>query len=283
MRILLLFHRHDPPHRITRYYATALARHWENDGHEVIHQFGPTRDTVADVCFVHVNLSVVPGEYLDFARRHPIAVNGSVADIRKSTISNHVVDPGDAFAGPVIVKSNLNFAGRPEQDLRPRRLPLRLSKRWRRLQTRLATASLPQAQSDYHVYTRVSDVPAACFSDKRLVVEKFLPERDGEYYAMHSYYFLGDSTTCNRFWGVNPIVTADNAIDSEREEPPAAIVELRRQLGFDYGKFDFVMHNGAPVLIDANKTIGFSPSDDPEKLHRQGVMARGLYSLIDAG
>ena len=37
---------------------------------------------------------------------------------------------------------------------------------------------------------------------------------------------------------------------------PDELRALRRQLGFDYGKFDFVMHEGRAVLLDANKTPG---------------------------
>ena len=34
------------------------------------------------------------------------------------------------------------------------------------------------------------------------------------------------------------------------------MVKLREQMGFDYGKFDYVIHEGKPILLDANKTVG---------------------------
>ena len=68
----------------------------------------------ADLVLLHVNLSVVPDEYLELASRYPIVVNGKAKDIRKSTYSTLRVTRDDPYAGPVIVKSNLNYAGVPE-------------------------------------------------------------------------------------------------------------------------------------------------------------------------
>jgi hypothetical protein len=39
-------------------------------------------------------------------------------------------------------------------------------------------------------------------------------------------------------------------------DPDPAIVSIREELGADFGKFDYVMHDGRAVLIDANKTPG---------------------------
>ena len=61
------------------------------------------------------------------------------------------------------------------------------------------------------------------------------------------------------------IVKGEGIIRSEVVPVPPQLRQLRDRMGFDYGKFDFVMHNGAPVLLDANKT----PS---------GVSARGTIS-----
>jgi len=45
-------------------------------------------------------------------------------------------------------------------------------------------------------------------------------------------------------------------------------LDERRKLGFDYGKFDFVVHEGRAVLLDANKTPG---------------RARNLSKIVAAG
>ena len=48
----------------------------------------------------------------------------------------------------------------------------------------------------------------------------------------------------------------------------------------DYGKLDFVLHEGKPVLIDVNKTIGLSGGYRSENELRAGrrFLADGLYS-----
>jgi hypothetical protein len=49
----------------------------------------------------------------------------------------------------------------------------------------------------------------------------------------------------------------------------------REALGFDYGKFDYVEHDGEPILLDANKTPTFR--GDPE-----AQRVRWLSSGIEA-
>lgn len=49
---------------------------------------------------------------------------------------------------------------------------------------------------------------------------------------------------------------------------PKSCVFCANRLGFDYGKFDFVMHEGRAVLLDANKTPG---------------RARNLSKIVAAG
>ena len=51
---------------------------------------------------------------------------------------------------------------------------------------------------------------------------------------------------------------------------------------FDFGKFDYVVHEGNAVLLDANKTIGCFPgkatsSVAASRRHR----AAGIYSYFD--
>jgi hypothetical protein len=116
-RIAILFHKGDRHYDLSRYMVHYLARRWRADGHEVINLFGVSRFEPADLILVHVNLSVVPGEYIEFASRYPIALNSGVRDIRKSTISRNLVRPGEGWDGPVIVKSDLNYAGLPERVL----------------------------------------------------------------------------------------------------------------------------------------------------------------------
>ena len=44
----------------------------------------------------------------------------------------------------------------------------------------------------YPIFPSLHDVPRGVFKNKRLVVEKFLPERDGSAYCLRYCYFFGD-------------------------------------------------------------------------------------------
>ena len=114
-RIAILFHENARGRDPRDYAIHSLASFWEEDGHRVTLLYGVKKFVSADVVIVHVDLSVVPQEYLDFAARYPAALNGRVGDVRKSSFSANLVDAANPYAGPVIVKSNLNYAGIPER------------------------------------------------------------------------------------------------------------------------------------------------------------------------
>ena len=243
-----------------------FAEFWGEDGHEVIFIFGTAQFIPADLIIVHVDLTVVPQEYLDFASRYPIVLNGQVKDIRKSTYSQLLVRPGDGYSGKVIVKSNFNFAGAPERALGVR------------LDPRGVSSSYFWSPEDYQVYETVNAVPVPLLDDPNVVVEKFQPEfQDGLYY-MRAMLFLGDHVTCTRFASREPIVNGSTQISSERVEPHPEMIQLARAMKFDYGKFDYVLHEGKPILLDANKTTGgVTASDDPKKIAGRRYRAEGLY------
>lgn len=277
MRIALLFHEKDRDKRLERYYITHLSRHWMDDGHDVVFVFGPAAYVPADVAVVHVNLSIVPEPYLELARRYRVAVNGRVADIRKSTISANLVGRDDGYDGPVIVKSNFNYAGQPERDFAGGLARTGIGRRLARLRARVTGRFEPGAQSEYRVYESPTQVPAAHRRDRRLVVERFRPERDGRFYVVHTLHFLGDRLSGARLWSCNPIVTQQNLVGAEREDPHPEVVRWRDEMGFDYGKFDYVVHGDEVTLLDANKTTGAEDTTDPAKLERRRFMAQGLY------
>ena len=57
---------------------------------------------------------------------------------------------------------------------------------------------------------------------------------------------------------------------------PVEIAEERRRLGFDYGKFDFVVHGGRPILLDANRTPGGSATLTEEYAQGAAELAKGI-------
>lgn len=258
-RIAVLFHEGDRHLSTQRYIVHHMADFWREDGHEVEFLFGTRRFAAADLVLVHVNLSVVPQQYLEFASRYPRALNVRIRDIRKTSISSNLVRPGDDWSGPVIVKSDLNYAGLPEQTLmrswleRRSRKVHRLVLALRRLR---GMAGPFEGAGDYETYGSLRDVPAARASDPNLVIEKFRPEHvDGLYYT-RIYQFLGDRSTCSRMGSRQPIVKASESVSVEAVEPHPDVVRWREELGMDYGKLDYVMDGDSAVLLDANKTIG---------------------------
>src|SRR5438132_12313065 len=89
--IAILFHENNRKRDLYSYAVTFLAEFWRQDGHRVHPLFGIRKFVPADLLLIHVDLSVVPDAYLEFASRSPIALNNGPKDIRKSPIStNHV-------------------------------------------------------------------------------------------------------------------------------------------------------------------------------------------------
>ena len=63
-------------------------------------------------------------------------------------------------------------------------------------------------------------------------------------------------------------------------EPHPEVLEIRRTLGFDYGKFDYVLHDGRVVLLDINKTPGESRIIRPAAMARLRHLASGISVLL---
>ena len=82
-RIAILRHEREPLEHRDAYLVSWIARHWEKRGAAVEHLYGVRDFRPADLLVLHVDLSVVPDEYLRFAERYPIVVNGRLVDIRK--------------------------------------------------------------------------------------------------------------------------------------------------------------------------------------------------------
>ena len=112
MRVAVLFRAQE--RNVAGYLIHHLAQVWREDGLEVVYLYGIERFVPADLVLVHVDLTVVPESYLEFAARYPIVLNGRVQDIRKTVTSRYLVQPGDDWDGPVIVKSDLNCGGAAE-------------------------------------------------------------------------------------------------------------------------------------------------------------------------
>jgi hypothetical protein len=139
---------------------------------------------------------------------------------------------------------------------------------------------------NYAIFDRLSEVGPEYRSHPHLVVEKFLPEMRDGLYCLRQYGFLGDEERTSVLMSPEPIVKARNVTRKERIEggPPEAVRARRRELGFDYGKFDFVVHEGEAIVFDVNATWTYhNESPDGSLEPAVAKLMRGLYSLLGRG
>lgn len=280
-RIAILVHEREAQFDQARYLVHHLARFWREDGHEVFYVFGTSAFVPADIVIVHVDLTVVPDRYLEFAARYPAAVNGRLRDIRKSTTSRILVRPGDGWSGPVIVKSARNYGGIPERLLEPSLLDRspRLRNLGRRLLGAVGFAAITST-GQYRVFERAEGVPALWFRRRDVVVERFLPELEDGLYHYRMCQFLGDRVRCTRIGAPNPVFKDGESTSFESVEPHPGTETWREEFGADYGKFDYVEHDGEPVLLDLNKTTG-ATARVSETLHAERrYQAQGIYAYL---
>ena len=245
-----------------------LIDRWRADGDEVIVAAG-TRDLPdADLAFLHVDLSVVPQEYAEAARRYPRSVNAAALDIRKRTVSRNILTRDDPWPGPVIVKTDLNCNGVPEFVAEIRRL---------------GRDPTPEEGAgkvfSYETARNPAAIPAAVWDAPQLVVERFLPERDKSGFYLRTWIFLGDRERCRRFRAAKPMIKGSDYLSVEPCPVPDFLRAERERLGFDYGKFDFVMQGDEPILLDANKTMGLPPANRPPLRAAYEELAAGLDAL----
>jgi len=285
--IAVLTHQHDSFEK-RRYWLTAIVECWREKDIRVSIVNDPRQRIDADLAFLHVNLTVTPRAYLAWTRRFPVIINGAVSDISKRAISRHLLRREDRYDGPVIVKTNRNCAGHPEAVLagierhssvfRDRLDHLLHKFRRHRHKRRYGSA---KAFHDYPVFDSMAEVPAPVWGDRHLVVERFLPERINDRYCIRTWLFLGDHERHALFFSNDPVIKSHNIIDFERlGEVPDELRQIRRELKFDYGKFDYTMVDGRPVLFDANRTPTIGRFPKARYLPLAETLAGGLDSFL---
>ena len=142
--IALIFHENERMQILHKYAIWHLAQIWQQENYKIYYLFGTKKYITADLAILHVDLSVVPELYIDFAGRYPAVLNVKIRDIRKSTFSTNRVTLDEGYEGRVIVKSNLNFAGQPELRLQRTSLSLLTIRIARRLRALKSDGRIPR-------------------------------------------------------------------------------------------------------------------------------------------
>lgn len=258
------------------YLLNRLAERWMERGHEVAVLKGIERFEPAEILIMHINLTVIPEEYLAFAARYPVVVNGGVRDISKRRVSANLISRQDAYHGPVIVKTNRNYGGLPEQRFLDQSMLRRV---WRMAQGRLPWSMTDHLEVDaYPIYPNPAEVPRLVWWNPNLVVERYRPERDGEHYALRQWVFFGDREASVRILSPNPVIKASSAIERAYGiEIPEELRAIRKKMGFDYGKFDFGLVDGECVLYDTNWTPTITSRNTKSPIEEELAQGMGAF------
>lgn len=283
--IAVLLHEKDDTFHTLDYFLHPLLQAWEREGFAIQIARGVRQLGGADVLIPHIDLTVLPEEYVACYDRYPVVINRRLHDISKSRVSSVIVRRGDGYAGPVIVKTNRNSGGIPERYLLPqhgrakrslwgmRSRPVAWLERkvrgWRRVETLI----------EYPVFASLADVPSGVFDNPSLVVEKFLPEVSGRKYCLRHYLAFGDKACNRRVYSNEKIIKGATIVSTEDLPISPALEAWRAGMGLDYGRLDYVVHDGEPIVFDVNRTPAYRP-DEAFFAAAVPILVQGLRSRL---
>ncbi len=264
---------HKTAHLKHAFVVHSLRQHWLDAGLDV--HVGRRFHADADLCLLHLDQTRISTARIPPAPGGVRMLNGRVLDISKRRFSTLLLTPDSDWQGPVIIKTDLNHFGAPEHGHTPKGWRAWAGAKAAQISWRHA-GRLPH--KTYPVVAHLRKVPGWVWRDQSLVVEKFMPERDGDFYCLRGWMFLGSRGYGWRLFSTDPLVKTGTMVKYEYiDEHPPFLQQLRAENDFDFGKFDYVVHDGVPILLDANKTPGFS--GDPRS-PRITDMAKGIWDYL---
>jgi|SRR5579864_282399 len=254
------------------YMIYAIAERWRAQGHRVLVHRGTENPPTGDVALLNVDLTVIPPAYRPLLSRYPAVINGAVLDVSKRRFSQHLVTRDSDWNGAVIVKTDANYGGRPDQDIRAI------------CQRAGVPCEIPAGPMmlEYRIFKSPNEVPESVWNTPGLIVEKFLAEQDERGYYIRFCTFLGDRELNSRYRSAEPIIKSQNILEREDVRLPDEIRAWREKLGFDFGKFDYVYSGGRHVLLDVNRTPAAPASLGafPHLAAGLNLLAEGLQSFL---
>jgi len=285
MQIAILFRKVDKDKDLTCYTIHHIAELWRKSGINVVYIFGVDKHVPADLIIVHIDFSVVPQKYLDYAANYPVALNGQLMNICKSGFSEGLLHSDSDWNGKVIIKSNLNHGGIQEQIYSSTLRKPYIDLYWRvisKIKRILGREPLFSDPYDYKIFDNIKMVPKHWFNSSNAIVEKFVPEIENGFYHIRMFQILGDHWICERLASPNPIVKGGNCVKVEIVEPHEEVFEWCKELKLDYGKLDYVVNDGKPILLDVNKTIGATGLiNKKENDKKRKYLSEGIFSYIE--
>ena len=258
-----------------RSLAMMLCRIWKERGHGIsITSSSPVK---GDGALLHIDTTRINPKLVPSFEGGMLVLNGRALDISKRLVSSNLVSAEDGYAGPVIIKTDDNAYGLPKVPLDPDHYK---NLNYRRTVTADNWRSLRALPLDvYPILNGKSEVPEWVWTRPDIVVERFMAEMEDGLYVLRIWVFLGRREYGIKLYGQNPIVKSTNLVRYEYiDEVPDGLRLERERLGFDFGKFDYVLHDGRAVLLDANKTPVVS---DPSKVTENTLnLAQGLFDMF---
>lgn len=244
------------PSRSSGHLIGLLAEQWRQNGIEVIELTGPSRFVEADLLLLHLSRPLVPEDYRRFAAQYPVTFNAGATDLRKNLYADGLLKADAAYRAPVIVKpvdryasmSSARPASRGVFGFRPR-----------------AGTAAAASNDNARIYSSLADVPAEKFSAD-YIVQKFVPEEQNGRYALRQYFFLGDRHFISLQTSGAAIIHSSAPLSLDAWTPPQVLLDLRAKLGLDYGRIDFVMHEGRPFVLGATRSPGLPAMAEPSNV-----------------
>lgn len=240
-----------PTELAPHYLLARLVTVWRHRGLRIA--VGPCRSLDAPQGILHYDRTDIPAATLPSCPSSVTLWNRHVRSIRKRLVSSHLVGPDDDYQGPVIVKTDANSHGGPELAERSAWCLPRIRRRlvpllgWRRAR------ELPR--SGYPVLASRAEVPAWVWRRLDLVVERFQPERAGDDFVLRYWLFAGTAECALRLQGPTPVLKfRTSSSHAFVDDVPPLLRATRARLQLDYGKIDYVMVDGHPVVLDVNTT-----------------------------
>lgn len=268
------------------YLIDFIATIWQDMGHEVTKHVGARDIPPADIAFLHVDRTKVPDEYFHAVGKFPRVINLHVRDISRRNYSSTILNHPGEYKGPVIIKTNANYGGSPEYNelytIKHHHNQSFLTRYWLRLK-RAYLKRLPLAKRkylnplEYPIFDDIDSLPSGIWSNPNLVVEKFLPEKEGNLFFVRYWSFFGDKEWSAKFGSRKPVVKFGDQVTDRIPVPvPEELRRIRKKLRIDYGRFDYVVHDDTVYLLDVNKTQYGPPAATGVEPFLQ-TMASGIH------